>query len=90
MSLVQFFGRCLVLSSSTALWLGCGGDSANDDDANQSEDTRESEGEGRPQMGEGPEGCYIEANFMCDCDLDEAACSEDVGIWTDGCATCAT
>jgi hypothetical protein len=35
-----------------------------------------------------PEGCYIEANRLCDCDLDEAACTEDVGIWTDGCDSC--
>jgi hypothetical protein len=35
-----------------------------------------------------PEGCYIEANRLCDCDLDESACTEDVGIWTDGCDSC--
>lgn len=47
------------------------------------------EGE-RPPEREGPEGCYIEAEHRCDCELEEAACTEDVGIWTDGCATCAT
>lgn len=35
-----------------------------------------------------PEGCYIEANRLCDCDIAEAACTEDVGTWTDGCDSC--
>jgi hypothetical protein len=38
---------------------------------------------------EGPEGCYIPGNMLCDCDLDEAGCTEDVGVWTTGCDTCA-
>jgi hypothetical protein len=44
---------------------------------------------GRPPT-EGPEGCYIEAERRCDCELEEDACSEDGQIWTDGCASCAT
>lgn len=45
-------------------------------------------GDERPPT-EGPEGCYIEAERRCDCDLEEADCSEDGQIWTDGCASCA-
>jgi hypothetical protein len=47
------------------------------------------EGE-RPPEREGPAGCYIEAEHRCDCELEEAECTEDGQIWTDGCATCAT
>ena len=38
---------------------------------------------------EGPEGCYIPPQMMCDCTLVEADCSEDVGVWTAGCMSCA-
>lgn len=37
---------------------------------------------------EGPPGCYIPSMRMCDCDIAEADCSEDVGVWTEGCASC--
>lgn len=37
---------------------------------------------------EGPEGCYIIANMRCDCELDEASCTPDVGQWTPGCSSC--
>jgi hypothetical protein len=43
---------------------------------------------GRPPT-EGPEGCYIEADRRCDCDLEEDACMGEGQIWTDGCASCA-
>jgi hypothetical protein len=66
-----------------ALCGACGGDS--EDDAAESGGG----GGGQPPMREGPEGCYIEANFMCNCDLEEAECTEDVGIWTEGCMSCA-
>jgi hypothetical protein len=47
-------------------------------------------GEERPPPREGPVGCYIEADRMCDCEIEEADCSEDDGqIWTEGCASCA-
>jgi hypothetical protein len=45
-------------------------------------------GDQRPQT-EGPEGCYIEAERRCDCEVEEDDCSEDGQIWTDGCASCA-
>jgi hypothetical protein len=65
-----------------ALSTACGGDS--DDEVDVDEMTMSAE-----RMG--PAGCYIEAEFRCDCALDEAACTEDVGIWVDmGCGTCAT
>ena len=37
---------------------------------------------------EGPEGCYILANMRCDCELDEASCTPDIGQWTPGCTSC--
>jgi hypothetical protein len=37
---------------------------------------------------EGPEGCYIVANMRCDCELDEASCTPDIGQWTPGCSSC--
>ena len=66
-----------------ALCGACGGDSE--------DDSVESGGGsgGQSSMREGPEGCYIEANFACNCDLAEAECTEDIGIWTPGCASCA-
>ena len=65
-----------------ALAAACGGDS---DDVEQAA-PREEEGERA-----GPAGCYIEGERRCDCEIEEAACTEDVGIWVDmGCATCAS
>jgi hypothetical protein len=66
-----------------ALAAACGGDS---DDVEQAA-PREEEEEERS----GPAGCYIEGERRCDCEIEEAACTEDVGIWVDmGCATCAS
>jgi hypothetical protein len=63
-----------------ALSAACGGDS----DDEQSDPAAEEEREG-------PAGCYIEGERRCDCELEQAACTEDVGIWVDtGCGTCAT
>ncbi len=62
-----------------ALSAACGGDS-DDEQPEAAEEERE-----------GPAGCYIEGERRCDCELEEAACTEDVGIWVDtGCGTCAT
>jgi hypothetical protein len=59
-----------------ALCAACGGD-----DGDEEEQVPE-----RP----GPPGCYIEAERRCDCELEQAACTEDVGTWVDmGCGTCA-
>jgi hypothetical protein len=66
-----------------ALCGACGGDSEDDVDESAAGSG------GQPPMREGPEGCYIEANFACNCELDQAACTADVGIWTPGCASCA-
>lgn len=46
-------------------------------------------GEERPPPREGPEGCYISAARMCDCDIEEADCTEEGQTWTEGCASCA-
>jgi hypothetical protein len=46
------------------------------------------EGE-RPER-EGPEGCYIPSQMLCDCDVVEVDCTEDVGVWTPGCMSCQT
>ena len=45
--------------------------------------------EQRPPPREGPAGCYIPERTMCDCTLLEEDCTEDIGVWTDGCASCA-
>jgi len=45
--------------------------------------------EQRPAPRPGPEGCYIVARNMCDCAILEPDCSEDIGVWTEGCASCA-
>lgn len=37
---------------------------------------------------EGPEGCYRVESHACDCSLDEAACDESGGVWTEGCTSC--
>ncbi len=47
------------------------------------------EGERQPPR-EGPDGCYLPEQRSCDCAVAEADCTEDVGIWTTGCASCAT
>jgi hypothetical protein len=52
----------------------------------QQESQPESE---RPPPREGPEGCYIGAQMRCNCDLVEEDCTEEVGVWTMGCASCA-
>lgn len=78
------FSRCLragllLPSFLAALSAACGGDSAGEEpDAVEPER-------------EGPAGCYIEGERRCDCELEEAACTEDVGVWVDtGCSSCAT
>lgn len=53
------------------------------------EDETQTQTETQASMGrEGPEGCYIPADMLCDCDIEEAACTEDVGVWTPGCESC--
>jgi len=53
------------------------------------EDETQTQTETQASMGrEGPEGCYIPADMLCDCDIEEAACTEDVGVWTAGCESC--
>jgi hypothetical protein len=37
---------------------------------------------------EGPVGCYIEAQRRCDCEIEEADCTQEGQIWTEGCASC--
>lgn len=43
----------------------------------------------RPPAREGPDGCYIPSRQKCDCAIQEDACTPDVGVWTQGCASCA-
>lgn len=39
---------------------------------------------------EGPAGCYIPAEFRCDCELSEAECSDETTmVWASGCMSCA-
>jgi hypothetical protein len=82
MAFVRCWRAGLLLSLFfAALSSACGGES----------DEVEQQAPQQEQAGEGPAGCYIEAERRCDCELDEAECTEDVGIWVDmGCGTCAT
>ena len=75
---------CLVLALSVA----CGDEEARIVQA-EGEPETETE-EQRPPPREGPEGCYIPTRTMCDCAILEADCGEDVGVWTEGCASCAS
>lgn len=77
MALIRFVRVGLVLPLFLgALCAACGGD---DDEDEQVMSGRS-----------GPEGCYIEADRRCDCEIEQAACTEDVGIWVEmGCGTCA-
>lgn len=62
-----------------ALCAGCGGDS----------DDGEGDGNEAP-VREGPAGCYVGAEMRCDCEIEEASCTEDGQTWVeDGCASCA-
>jgi len=70
-----------------ALCCACGGDEARILQAEGEPETQTEEQ--RPPPREGLEGCYIPQRQMCDCEIVEADCSEDVGVWTDGCASCA-
>ena len=70
-----------VVSSSLAAAFACGGG------ADEVEVMQEQEQQ-RPAERPGPEGCYIPSRTMCDCALGEEDCTEDVGVWTSGCASC--
>lgn len=82
MAFVRCWRAGLLLSLFlAALSSACGGES----------DEVEQQAPQQEQEREGPAGCYIEGERRCDCELEEAACTEDVGIWVDmGCGTCAT
>lgn len=68
--------------------LGACGDEADVQQVEMEQQQSQPEGE-RPPPREGPDGCYIPAQTRCDCAIVEADCTEDVGIWADGCASCA-
>jgi len=72
--------RLTLLLPLLALCTACGGD-------DETETVTEDETEASSER-EGPEGCYIIANMRCDCELDEASCTPDVGQWTPGCSSC--
>jgi hypothetical protein len=82
------------LRTATALALLGGGllMACSEDDETTTEtddtDTRTEVEQAQPGTRTGPEGCYIQAEMRCDCDLDEAGCTEDVGVWTPGCSSC--
>lgn len=67
--------------SSFALSIACG---------DETDDLRQEREEQRPSEREGPEGCYIGSRRMCDCELTREECTEDIGTWTSGCASCAS
>lgn len=70
------FGAILALAG--LVHAACGG-----------EDETETQTETRASMGrEGPEGCYVPGNMRCDCTVVQADCTEEIGVWTEGCETC--
>lgn len=72
-----------------ALALACAcGDEATVQQVEMEQLENQPEGE-RPPPREGPEGCYLPEQRRCDCAVAELDCTEDVGTWTDGCASCA-
>jgi hypothetical protein len=70
-----------------ALACACG-DEATVQQVEMEQQENQPEGE-RPPPREGPDGCYLPEQRACDCAIVEADCTEDVGVWTDGCASCA-
>lgn len=38
---------------------------------------------------EGPWGCYLQDHHACDCSIESESECEGVGLWTEGCASCA-
>jgi hypothetical protein len=59
-------------------------------DEDETNTQAETQTETQANMGrEGPVGCYIPGDMLCDCDIEEADCTMDVGVWTEGCETCA-
>jgi hypothetical protein len=77
----------LMLALAGAVF-GCGDEEETVQQTEMQEQPSQSEGE-RPPPREGPEGCYIPAQTRCDCAILEADCTEEVGVWTTGCASCA-
>ena len=78
----------LLLALALACSASACGDEATVREVEMAQQENQPEGE-RPPPREGPEGCYISERRSCDCGIVEADCTEDVGIWTDGCASCA-
>jgi hypothetical protein len=73
-----------VLGLGTILTLLCLINAACGDEDETSTQTETESNMGR----EGPEGCYIPGNMLCDCEIQEADCTMDVGVWTAGCESC--
>lgn len=79
--------RMSILSLGLALTVlgACGGDDETITDTQE----LEGGGGGGTMMREGPEGCYLVAEMRCDCELEEADCTdEDIHVWTEGCSSC--
>lgn len=69
----------LVIGGLLLAMLACGGDSDEGEEPMQMQ----------MQVREGPVGCYIAAEMMCDCELAEEECIEAAGMfWTPGCMSC--
>jgi hypothetical protein len=80
-------GRAVLLLALAGLVVACG-DEATVQQVEMTTEEAQPEGE-RPPPREGPDGCYIPEQRACDCAIVEADCTEDVGVWTMGCASCA-
>lgn len=78
----------LLLALAVACAVSACGDEATVREVEMVQQENQPEGE-RPPPREGPDGCYLPAQRSCDCAIAEADCTEDVGVWTTGCASCA-
>jgi len=79
--------KALLLTLASLALSACGGDT--EKAQTERTETQQEMPTQRPPMREGPDGCYIPARTKCDCAIQEADCTEDVGVWTPGCASCA-
>lgn len=78
----------LLLALALVCAVSACGDEATVREAEMEQLESQPEGE-RPPPREGPDGCYLPEQRGCDCAVAEADCTQDVGVWTTGCASCA-
>lgn len=64
-------------------------DAENTTTGEPSSPTSEPSSDDSPTKREGPWGCYLQDHHVCDCSIESEAKCDGVGLWTEGCASCA-